>query len=158
MGITNKTTPAQANAMFVKAKQRIETAIFMRLSRIGEELLDYAKSIPADKGYTDRTGNLRSSTGYVIVMNGKIAKSDFKKVSGSEVSKEDGENIGLTYAESLANNYSKGYVLIMVAGMEYALAVESRGKDVLTTTEIKAKAEIPVHLEQLRQNIKNMKL
>ena len=66
MGIKNKSTKAEVNAVFVNAKEKIEKAIFMRLSKVGENLLNYAKTIPASEGYTDRTGNLRSSTGYVI--------------------------------------------------------------------------------------------
>jgi hypothetical protein len=158
MAIRNNMTREEVNAIFLERKKKVELAIFTRLSRIGEKLLTYAKTIPADKGYNDRTGNLRSSTGYIIVMDGRIAKNKFSKVTGSEQSTEDGASIGLTYAESLAANHSKGYVLIFVAGMEYALEVESRGKDVLTTTEYKARSEMPAELKELENNIKTMRL
>lgn len=158
MGIKLNSSAKEVNDYFEKLKAKVETAVIIRLSRLGEELTNYAKAIPAELGYHDRTGNLRSSTGYVIVANGELVKSVFKKVVGSISSDVDGVSIGTSYAESLIKNHSRGYVLIVVAGMEYALAVESRGKDVLTTTVYKSQNLLPVHLRKLKQNIERMKI
>lgn len=154
MGLKSKATAQEVNTYFQRLRKRVDSAIVMRLSYIGEELVTYAKSIPPEQGYTDRTGNLRSSTGYIIVANGQIVKKAFSKKGTGE----EGVSVGVQYAESLASNHSKGYVLIMVAGMEYALAVESRGKDVLTTTEYKAEKLLPIHLRKLKEQIKKMKI
>ena len=75
--------------------------------------------------YTDRTGNLRASIGYIILQDGKIVDQNF-----------EGKNEGVAKARKTANevalDYPKGMVLIGVAGMGYAAAVESRGFDVIT--------------------------
>ena len=75
--------------------------------------------------YTDRTGNLRASIGYIILQDGKIVDQNF-----------EGKSEGVAKARETANevalDYPKGMVLIGVAGMGYAAAVESRGYDVIT--------------------------
>jgi hypothetical protein len=44
--------------------------------------------------------------------------------------------------------------LIVVAGMDYAAAVESRGKDVLTASSIKAKNELKQAIKDLKRKVK----
>lgn len=150
MGIRPTGSKNEVRTHFAQVKKKVDTAIFMTLSRIGEQLVNYARSIPADAGYTDRTGNLRSSTGYVVIANGSIVKSDF--AGGGGVS------VGEAYATEIAQNHKDGYALIVVAGMEYALAVESRGKDVLTTTEYLAFDTMPAQVKKLKKAIEGMKL
>tara|TARA_R110002020_G_scaffold318905_7_gene534539 strand:- start:997 stop:1425 length:429 start_codon:yes stop_codon:yes gene_type:complete len=76
--------------------------------------------------YSDRTGNLRSSIGYIILQDGKEVKSSFIGTTN------DGTEQGYKTAREVALDYPKGMVLIGVAGMGYAAAVESRGYDVIT--------------------------
>lgn len=158
MGIRNKGNLSELKARMNAAKERIDMAIFLRLSKLGEELVNYARSIPSDVGYTDQTGNLRSSTGYIVVKNGQVLKADFEKVIGTKVAIEDGQSIGYNHAVTVASEHTQGYVLIVVAGMNYAAAVESRSKDVLTTTEYLAKEKLPLEVRKLREHIKKMKL
>lgn len=155
MGLSNKTAVVSAVRQKIdKARERVETATFLRMSKLGEDLVNYARQIPAEVGYTDRTGNLRSSTGYVVAKDGKVINSDFKKVlDGSE-----GLQKGIEHAEKVLKDYQKGYVLIVVAGMEYALAVESHGRDVLTSAELKGRAKFPAELEKLKEAIRKMKI
>ena len=75
--------------------------------------------------YTDRTGNLRASIGYIILHNGNVVDQNFE-------GKETGVQKAKAFANEVALNYPKGMVLIGVAGMGYAAAVESRGYDVIT--------------------------
>lgn len=75
--------------------------------------------------YSDRTGNLRASIGYIILQDGKVVDQSFQ-------GKEEGVQKGLAFANEVALDYPKGMVLIGVAGMGYAAAVESRGYDVIT--------------------------
>lgn len=92
------------------------------LIRIGEKFVNDARK----KGeYTDRTGNLRSSIGYVLIENGQIIN---KNISGRT---PDGTARAEAFAESIKNQY-KGLVLVGFAGMEYAAAVESKNYDVIT--------------------------
>ena len=98
--------------------------------------------------FKDQTGNLRSSIGYVILMNGKLTDiKGFDPVRGSN----NGSNIGETFAKRLAQNSlkNKGCTLIVVAGMNYASHVVARGYDVLDSSELLAKKLVPRLLNQL---------
>jgi len=154
MAIRNTSGKSEINSYFMKVRQRVDQAIFLRLSKLGEELVTYAKLIPASVGYTDRTGNLRASTGYIVSMKGSVIKESFAEVQG-EV---EGSLTGAKYATSIAAAYPDTNVLIVVAGMEYALAVESRGRDVLTSTLHIAEKKLPIELRKLKEAIKTMKV
>lgn len=133
-------------------QKRIVLAQIESLKYLGELCVTRARSIPKSIGFEDQTGNLRSSIGYVVFVDGIAVSSDFKGIlSGSEGVKE---GIGLAYKVGSEN--SKGLVLVVVAGMNYALAVESRGRDVLTSTEHFAIQELPRMLNDLRVNINNL--
>ena len=88
--------------------------------------------------YTDRTGNLRNSAAYVIGIDGEVV---------SEFHKNDfGRNFAL---KILAEEGSRGIVLIVVSGMNYAIYVESRNYIVLTSAEKLAEKRLPKILKQL---------
>lgn len=94
------------------------------LSYLGEQCVIVAKSLNT---YQDQTANLRNSIGYIIVANGNIVTSKFTvDYRGSEFSTQTlmGEQVGELYAKSLAEGFTKGYTLIVVAGMDYASYVE----------------------------------
>lgn len=106
---------------FISDKQK---KIINALIYAGEKFINAARNIST---YLDRTGNLRSSIGYVIGLNGEQIK---KNMSGSSE--------GIKYAEEIASEIlqkcNKGFVLIGFAGMKYAAAVESKGYDVITNS------------------------
>lgn len=110
--------------------------------RAGEEVVREAR----EKGsYTDQTGNLRSSIGYVLVYNGAIIdESSFEQVKSSATK---GGKEGKDFAYELAKKYNRGLVIIVVAGMNYASYVSSK-KDVLDSGELK--------MEELMGKISNM--
>lgn len=135
------------------ASIRIDNAIVQALKRLGEKCVAKAR----DSGdYTDQTGNLRSSIGYLIVLNGSVIERNFISASKDENGK--GIATGAAFAEDLAQKYSKGYVLIVVAGMSYAAAVESKSRDVLTSAEKYAEKELPKLLRKLKANIEKSNL
>lgn len=105
------------------------------LQQLGERLVKYAREDKsAARHYTDRTGNLRNSIGYVVVQGGQIVKSLFDgNTSATEgYQKGNGNAIGLAYATKIAMELpaNKTY-LVWVAGMEYASYVEANGYDVI---------------------------
>ena len=122
MGLTPLFTPRYVqNIMkdYVAEKINKEIAI---LIRIGEEFVNKART----KGeYMDDTGNLRSSIGYILIDNGKVINQNF---SGNDA---EGKIAAMDYANQIKSKY-KGLVLIGIAGMEYAAAVEAKGYDVIT--------------------------
>lgn len=97
--------------------------MYQTLLRAGEEFLNKAR---VNGNYTDRTGNLRASIGYIILNNGKILTQSF---GGS---KKDGASQGQKVAKEIAQRYTKGFVLIGVAGMNYAAYVEAKSYDVIS--------------------------
>lgn len=82
--------------------------------------------------YKDQTGNLRSSIGYILYHNGKEISRQF------EIVKDGGDGIrkGGALARDVASEYNKGFVAVVVAGMNYAAYVEAKGKDVITGSSL----------------------
>ena len=108
----------------------IEQRIIWALAMVGENFVNDARTI---KTYKDQTGNLRSSIGYIIARDGNIIQENIEgKAEGRAQAKE--------IANEVLRENSKGFVLIVVAGMEYAAAVESKGYDVITGSVPAAKA------------------
>ena len=101
-----------------------EKDIFLSLSFIGEKSVNKARTTNT---YEDQTGNLRSSIGYAVILNGDVKKSD---ITGES----DGATEAWNYLDELRVKYNKGFVLVIFAGMDYAAAVESKGYDVITNS------------------------
>jgi hypothetical protein len=143
MPIRAITTRREIEAYLEEQIQRTEKAIINTLAYVGENCINAAR---IGGSYTDQTGNLRSSTGYVIVKNGNVihASSFDVERKGSEGSKE-----GRQFAEQKAREYGKGVVLIVVAGMNYAAYVSATGRDVLDSAELTADRLVPQLMEQL---------
>lgn len=129
----------------------VDNVILMRFQYIGERFVANAR----DKAnFKDQTGNLRSSIGYIVLKNGKkVSGSSFEKVKDGK----DGVNNGKTYINELRKQFSTGYVLIVVAGMEYAAAVESRGKDVLTGSSLIAKDDLKKAMAAISEKLRGNK-
>lgn len=115
--------------------------LFLTLIYVGESFVNMARRIGS---YRDRTGNLRGSIGYAIVKGGQILKfSVTAEIKKEEVLRDGVKSLRRTKSgaesakieiERLAkmNSSRKGYVLIGIAGMSYAAAVESKGFDVIS--------------------------
>jgi len=115
-------------------QERVEDEFLITLRDAGEMFVKYARE---SGNYTDHTGNLRSSIGYVIVEAGNIIDENFEKQNvGTEG--DEGVDKAKKLVQELANTYNTGFVLIGVAGMEYAVFVESKDSyDVITAANIK---------------------
>lgn len=95
------------------------------LSVFGEDYVNDARGRHTGEGgsYHDQTGNLRSSIGYSV--------SDGKSWFPGE--KEEGVQAGKALAKDVIANESRDVILLVgVAGMEYAAAVESKNYTVMT--------------------------
>lgn len=133
-GLTPLFTQQDINRWVDIFTDRAEEKMYTLLQAAGEMFVRYARE---SGRYFNHTGNLRSSIGYVIVRDGSVAYSDFKKQDvGTDG--EEGAQKAKRLARELANTYSDGLVLIGLAGMEYALYVEAmESKDVITAANIK---------------------
>lgn len=108
--------------------------------------------------YTDRTGNLRSSTGYVLARDGEVyTSSSFAKIIGGQNPNGvplDGDEQGRTLAEQLAKDLSKdGFAMIVVAGMQYASYVSDKGYDVLDSAELEIRRRLEERLPKVGASI-----
>lgn len=129
MKTTISIKPVELKALDNKLK-RISNKYFelciAEYSRIARQCVADARNKSKNEGgFDDQTGNLRASMGYVIYYNGKLAKQDFEGV-------EKGKKIGSELANKIGKEYVKGWVIVIVAGMEYASHVEALGYDVIT--------------------------
>ena len=112
-------------------QQQVELAMKLLLQEFGEKLVAFAKDTHT---YTDRTGNLTNSISYAIVRHKEI-------LYYNEVQREEANAAALKVAMKMAESLSDAYSLIVVAGMNYAAFVESRGYNVILPAELKAKQE-----------------
>lgn len=151
MGIRMTTKLSEVHDMLMREAERVERLTIRALSKLGEQCVTKIRDRAGDKSWYDQTGNLRSSVGYVIAHNKNIIQySTFNQVNqGSE-----GVKTGKDLAKELAKRYSNNYVLIVVAGMNYAEFVEAMdNKDVLASTELWAREKVPLMLEKLKRQI-----
>lgn len=151
MGIRMTTKLSEVHDMLMREAERVERLTIRALSKLGEQCVTKIRDRAGDKSWYDQTGNLRSSVGYVIAHNKNIIQySTFNQVKqGSE-----GVKTGKDLAKELAKRYSNNYVLIVVAGMNYAEFVEAMdNKDVLASTELLAREQVPLMLEKLKRQI-----
>ncbi len=148
------TTPlSQIDKYMERQLKRQERALVNTLSYIGQQCVNRAR---VSGSYTDRTGNLRSSIGYIVAVDGKVRSvSDFHPVEGKDGNGEQGTKVGKEYAKELVAQYPQGTVLIVVAGMHYAKYVAAKGLDVIASAELEAKQLIPRLLKQLEIEINN---
>ena len=129
MGVTVTKPDTDMKALVRSHMGRVMEAMIKRLAEIGELAVADARR---SGNYTDRTGNLRSSIGYVVANNGVVvARSSFDSVRGAT----EGPQTGLSLAESVASQ-SRGLVLVLVAGMHYAEYVADKGFNVLDSGRI----------------------
>lgn len=142
-GLTPLWKKSDIRKLFDKLGERAEFVIMDLLQRTGEEFVKIAR---LEGNYDDWTGNLRSSIGYVIVKDGSIVGRNFQVSEKKGTDKQTGKREGEQLAMDLVKTFSKGYVMIGVAGMKYAVFVEAmENKDVLTRAADKADDFIKKH-------------
>lgn len=144
-------TPMKAvNDYLQEQFDRIEKVLLNVVFYTGEAGLRVAR---LNGSYTDRSGNLRSSTGYVVVKDGRIIKtSSFDQVPSKQSSsgnKHNGSSEGKKFARKIISEFPNGIALVEVAGMNYAGYVSAKGYDVLDSAEDEVKR---VFLQLLKQN------
>lgn len=120
-GLTPMWSDREVERWFDYFVDRAEERIYRLLQRAGEEFVKIARK----KGnYKDRTGNLRSSIGYVIVKDGDILTENYEQ-STEGTDKQTGIREAKRLVSELASVYSDGWVLVGVAAMPYAVYVEA---------------------------------
>lgn len=122
--------------------QKVESRILNALHYMGEQCLAEARS---NYEYVDRTGNLTASMGYAVTKDGIPIT-----IEGFVNNASGGGQKGRELINKLASEVGGTYALIVVAGMNYAYYVESRGYNVLTSSEQLAEKQLPILLRRLK--------
>lgn len=125
MAIEDRTNWQQQNRILKRVCDEYDRKAVIFLASVGERVVKYAREHGT---YTDRTGDLRNSIGYLVVQYGRIITENFSIGSGHEKGKQEARAHAIEVARELPP--SKTY-LVWVAGMEYARYVEAIGFDVI---------------------------
>lgn len=121
MAIKDRTNWQQVERSFQQVQDEYNKRAAEWMSMLGERVVKYARE---HGNYTDRTGNLRQSIGYVVVQGGRVVKNGFSPVTK--------QNESRAYAIEVAIRLPPHKTfLVWVAGMRYARYVEAKGFDVL---------------------------
>lgn len=116
----------------------IEQKLISFLIEIGDKCLD---DMEYQREYENRTGNLTASRGYAVAINGEVKHiSDFDNSEGGDA----GKALAIEQASK-----TKGISIAVVSGMKYAVYVEARGYNVITSSKIMAENIVPQLLQQL---------
>lgn len=114
-----------------KQRQAILSDLVMVTARVGEKFISDARnSLRIDTGafphgdYTDRTGNLRSSIGYAVLVDSEVIVSKIPE-------NNEGRAAFINIIASLP--YARGLVFVGMAGMEYASYLEAMGYNVISS-------------------------
>lgn len=136
-----------------KMSDVIRKTLDMKLMQVAEEAVTYSKE---NKGYHDRTANLKNSISYALFYDGEMVHLHEGKIPHPEESARGQEQV----AEAIENYASeegvvadKGYTLIIVAGMEYGKYVEHRGFNVLHLTKYFLEDELKRALEETIEDV-----
>ena len=128
MGLTPLYTSNDVKEVFDTFVEDVDVQLIQLFAYVGEEFVNQARNI---RTYKDRTGNLRSSIGYVVALDGEVKIGDFEGTG-------EGKARAKELVKEVLSDSSTGIVLIGVAGMQYASYVESKGYDVISGSVPKA--------------------
>jgi hypothetical protein len=127
--------------------EQIDTRVIFAFQNACDDAVNYAKT---NHGYTQQTGALNSSTGYQLYKDGSMLRGQFEQSqfgTDKDGAKAKGVSAGQTAAGQRASQLGAHICAVIVAGMPYAVYVESKGYDVLTAAE----KQFPQFLEKRMQ-------
>lgn len=147
----------------------IENRLNTELLQLAEEAVVFSKN---NKGYKDRTANLKNSISFALYHDGKqITKSigeGYNATYKDEHNKKQnnphtkGEVMQMRsnaleeYAQKQGVVATSGYSLIIVAGMSYGKYVEDKGHNVLYLTRHFLHEEMKKIIENIKEDIMNL--
>ena len=137
-------------------REQLIKALNLRLMQLAEEAVIYSKD---NKGYQDRTANLKNSISFALYLDGEIVVSKIGAIPKAEevVGGQDAVGEALqNYAQQEGVISPKGYSLIIVAGMNYGKYVEDKGYNVLHLTKYYLRSEMKKIFEEVIEMIKGV--
>ncbi len=138
-----------------KRKEALKRVLDMKLLQLAEEAVTHAKW---NKGYKDRTANLKNSISFALFYDGKLVTEHI-----GQIPEPDATEGGQSQVETALDTFARqegvvaptGYSLIIVAGMSYGAHVEHKGYNVLHLTKYFLRDELKRILEETIDEINN---
>ena len=147
------------NAVRAEMEQEVRKSIESvvdALASVGDEIVSGIVD-SVSSSWRDRTGNLRSSVGYIVSLDGvEMRRGGFRLYDGPERAStlKDGSQVGAAFAVSLLADHPEGLALVIVAGMEYASHVEAvENRTVLAQAELDAPALVEEMIAELQSKL-----
>lgn len=153
----------------LQKKEMIENRLNTELLQLAEESVVFSKN---NKGYKDRTANLKNSISFALYHDGKqITKSIGEGYNATYKDEHNkGQNNPYTkgevmqmrsnaleeYAQKQGVVATSGYSLVIVAGMSYGKYVEDKGYNVLYLTRHFLHEEMKKIIENIKEDIMNL--
>ena len=126
-------------------EKKMTEELVVALVEAGKKIIEIAKD---SHTYKNRTGNLEASTGFGVVIKGKLIGH------GGFDSSFHGGDVGLDKLEQLVSEVdSEESAIIVVAGMEYAAYVERCGYLILDDARFKGSAILGGLLDRIKIEI-----
>jgi hypothetical protein len=105
-------------------RNKLISYLNIRLLHLAEDAVVYSKD---NKGYKDRTGNLKNSISFALYLDGELITSQEGQLPKPEATEEGQQGVSnalAEYAQKEGVVAPKGYSLVIVAGMRYGKYVE----------------------------------
>ena len=137
-----------------KREEVFKNALGVQLMQLGEAVVIHAKQ---NKGYKDRTANLKNSISYALFLDGELVQSVTGAIPHPEEvqgGQKEVDNVLSTFSNQSGVVASKGYTIIVVAGMNYGKYVEDKGYNVLHLSKYYMKDEMRRIFNEVIERIK----
>ncbi len=138
----------------LERKEILIKALGMQLAQLGEQCVTYSKD---NKGYRDRTANLKNSISYALYLDGELISSAIGQLPKPNETKHGQQGVQSAlekYAQQNNIVSPTGYTIIVVAGMEYGKYVEDKGYNVLHLTKYFLRDEMVKIFKEVAERIR----
>ena len=145
MGVKISTNIPSVIKQLDEYSKRLEEEMIIALVEAGNSIVNIAKDTHT---YKNRSSNLEASTGFGVVVKGKLVE-----YGGFDTSLIGG-NVGIEVLKSVVNEIAdREYAIVVVAGMEYAAYVERCGYVVLDNARYDGESVLSGLLDKIKIEI-----
>ena len=138
----------------LERKEALKQTLDMKLQQLAEDAVSHAKD---NKGYKDRTANLKNSISFALFYDGELITQQVGDIPKPKEAPKEHKGVATNLSQFCSEEgvvRPKGYSLIIVAGMEYGAHVEHKGYNVLHLTKYFLRDEMRKILEETIDEIK----
>lgn len=144
----------QLQQRLYERRDALKRVLNMKILQLAEEAVTHAKQ---NKGYKDRTANLKNSISFALYYDGELLTQNVGNIPQPNEAPKGHKGVA-TNLEKFCGQPGvvrpNGYSLIIVAGMEYGAHVEHKGYNVLHLTKYFLRDEMKEIFEETIKEIK----